>query len=129
MRIKSFVLGCSFVVIVAVLAVFALPQPPATAMMGGSSCEGDLDGDGFVGVLDLLGVLSDWGCTESCSGDANADGSVDVQDVLTVLSNFGFCDGGTPCSMNSDCDDGDPCTIDICIGGTCVHAPDPRCNN
>ncbi len=52
----------------------------------------DLDGDGVVGVFDLLQLLDAWG---PCPGDApcpedlNCDNVVDVFDLLTLLENWG----------------------------------------
>jgi hypothetical protein len=51
-------------------------------------CAGDVDGDGMVGVNDLLAVIGSFGDTDG-SGDANGDGVCDVNDVLTVVANFG----------------------------------------
>ena len=48
---------------------------------------GDVDGDGVVGVLDVLAVLADWGpCPPDCPADVNGDGAVNVLDVLAVLA-------------------------------------------
>jgi len=49
---------------------------------------GDVDGDGSVGVLDLLIVLSEWGKDGSCA-DLNLDGIVDAVDLLLVLEHWG----------------------------------------
>ncbi len=54
---------------------------------------GDLDGDGTVGILDLLILLSAWGpCPdppEECPADLDLDGSVGILDLLTLLANWG----------------------------------------
>ena len=54
---------------------------------------GDLDGDGVVGVLDLLILLAGWGpCPDppdACSADLDADGFVGILDLLTLLANWG----------------------------------------
>ena len=53
---------------------------------------GDLDGDGTVGVTDLLILLGDWGrCPPKgeCPADLNGDGSVGVVDLLILLGNWG----------------------------------------
>ncbi len=53
---------------------------------------GDLDGDGVVGVKDLLILLGDWGpCPpkEDCPADLDGDGSVGVKDLLILLGNWG----------------------------------------
>ena len=53
---------------------------------------GDLDGDGTVGILDLLILLSSWGpcppCCD-CPADLDADGNVGIFDLLTLLANWG----------------------------------------
>ncbi len=46
----------------------------------------DLDGDGFVGVSDLLSALADWGLCGCCISDLNADGEVDVSDLLSIIA-------------------------------------------
>jgi hypothetical protein len=54
----------------------------------------DTDGDGVVGVDDLVSVLLDWGCRAGdapCTGDANGDGAVDVDDVVAVVLAWGPC--------------------------------------
>jgi len=56
---------------------------------------GDVDGDGFVDVADLLDLLAAWGPCPSppdspeCPADTNLDGVVDVTDLLTLLANWG----------------------------------------
>ena len=47
---------------------------------------GDLDGDGSVGVSDILIALSDWGFCSCCSSDLNADGEVNVSDLLAIIA-------------------------------------------
>ena len=59
---------------------------------GDVSILGDLDGDGTVGVSDLLILLADWGpCPPKgdCPADLNSDGSVGVADLLILLANWG----------------------------------------
>ncbi len=56
------------------------------------SAPGDLDGDGHVGVKDLLILLGDWGpCPPKgdCPADLDGDGSVGVKDLLILLGNWG----------------------------------------
>ena len=63
----------------------------------GAECDtggipGDLDGDGHVGVKDLLILLGDWGpCPPKgdCPADLDGDGSVGVKDLLILLGNWG----------------------------------------
>ncbi len=53
---------------------------------------GDLDGDGIVGVPDLLTLLAAWGpcggCA-NCPADLDGDCAVSVPDLLTLLANWG----------------------------------------
>ena len=53
-------------------------------------CPWDLDGDGEVGVLDLIAVITAWGETDHPS-DVNGDGVVGVADLVDVISNWGVC--------------------------------------
>ncbi|MHC4414259.1 MAG: hypothetical protein ACYS0G_03135 [Planctomycetota bacterium] len=54
---------------------------------------GDLDGDGRVGINDLLLLLASWGpCPappDPCPGDLDGDGFVGINDLLTLLANWG----------------------------------------
>jgi len=55
-----------------------------------SSCEGDIDNDGFVGVSDLLRIIDAWGaCT--CDEDLNGNGLVGVSDLLLIIDAWGNC--------------------------------------
>jgi hypothetical protein len=47
----------------------------------------DLDGDGFVGVTDLLIVILNWGGLQV--GDLNGDCTVDVQDLTIIIGSWG----------------------------------------
>ena len=52
---------------------------------------GDVDGDGNVGVNDLLAVISAWGdwpVGSICGPDLDMDGSVNVNDLLAVISDW-----------------------------------------
>ena len=54
------------------------------------SCFTDMNGDGYVNIVDLLFVLSDWG--QDCGpADLNLDESVDVIDLLAVIGDWGPC--------------------------------------
>jgi hypothetical protein len=53
------------------------------------ACLGDLDNDAFIGVNDVLLLLSDFGCTNNCNSDLDDDGVVAVNDVLLMLGAFG----------------------------------------
>ena len=67
------------------------PPTPDAANAGptGNPCPEDLDGDGAVGVSDVLMVLGEFGCASNCTMDIDGDLSVGVSDVLAVLSVFG----------------------------------------
>ena len=52
-------------------------------------CPEDLDGDGFVGVSDVLLALGEFGCATNCTVDLDGDGATSVSDVLALLSSFG----------------------------------------
>ncbi|MCH8343987.1 MAG: right-handed parallel beta-helix repeat-containing protein [Planctomycetes bacterium] len=50
----------------------------------------DLNGDGVVGILDLLAVLAAWGdARNNCLGDLDIDGDVGILDLLTLLAHWG----------------------------------------
>lgn len=59
-----------------------------TMLKGG--CTEDLDGDGIVGVYELLAVLGDWDAAGS-EADLDGDGVVGVGDLLIVLGAWGSC--------------------------------------
>ena len=57
-------------------------------------CDADLNGDGVVGILDLLMLLAAWGpcdppCPPVCAGDLNGNCTVNVLDLLILLANWG----------------------------------------
>ncbi|MCH8151113.1 MAG: FG-GAP repeat protein [Planctomycetes bacterium] len=54
-------------------------------------CVGDLDGDGSVGILDLLALLAAWGSNPGHPADFDGDGTVGVLDLLTLLASWGAC--------------------------------------
>ncbi len=54
--------------------------------------QGDLTGDGEVGVLDFLLLLGDWGPCAICAGcpaDFDLDCQIGINDMLTLLANWG----------------------------------------
>lgn len=60
-----------------------------------NNCSGDYDSDNDVNIIDILGIIGDWGqCpTDSpCPGDFNADGDVNVTDLLITVGNWGPCE-------------------------------------
>lgn len=78
-----------------------------------SPCMEDLNNDGDVNVIDVLGILAQWGpCPnpDDCAADFNGNGGVDVDDLLALIIVFGPCsgdggggdggDGGGPIDQN-----------------------------
>ena len=61
------------------------------AVDDGTTCVGDVDGDGNVGVSDLLSVVDQWGACNGCSGDIDGDGTVGVGDLLAIVDAWGAC--------------------------------------
>ncbi len=64
--------------------LYAHPKPTQT--------DGDLDGDGTVGVKDLLILLGSWGPCDDCNNcpaDLDGDCTVGVKDLLILLGNWG----------------------------------------
>ncbi len=49
---------------------------------------GDANGDGFVGILDVLVVIADWGPCDGCAGDVNEDGVASILDILFIIANW-----------------------------------------
>lgn len=55
-----------------------------------TSCVGDLDCSGIIGIGDLLIFASQFGCTVDCGvSDLNLDGLVNTTDLLIFISKFG----------------------------------------
>lgn len=55
-------------------------------------CPEDLDGDQYVGFMELMQVLAGWGpCPEGCPADLDMTGRVDTLDITMVLSAWGAC--------------------------------------
>ena len=80
------------------IVVGASPGPHAVllaplATCSSSACLGDIDGDGDVGVGDLLALLAAWGLCPAppaaCAVDLDCDGSVGVDDLLILLAEWG----------------------------------------
>ncbi len=46
----------------------------------------DVDGDGIVGITDLLAILAAWGPCNACPADVDGDGTVGITDLLAVLA-------------------------------------------
>ena len=49
---------------------------------------GDANGDGMVGILDILIVIADWGPCDGCAGDQNGDGQASILDILLMIANW-----------------------------------------
>jgi len=66
-------------------------------------CRYDTDGDGEVGVTDLLVLLGAWGPNPGHPADFDLDGDVDVTDLLGLLGHWGGCGGfqAVPASVQS----------------------------
>ncbi len=56
------------------------------------SCEGDINGDGNVGVGDILVTIEQWGPCSNCDADINGDGEVNVIDLLAIVGAWGPCE-------------------------------------
>ena len=50
---------------------------------------GDIDGNGSVGIGDLLLLFASWGPCAGCDADLNGDGVVNVADMLIQVANWG----------------------------------------
>jgi hypothetical protein len=58
------------------------------------ACPADLDGDGFVGmtdVLELLATMGPCGSCEACLADVNGDCVVNITDFTAMLAAWGPC--------------------------------------
>jgi hypothetical protein len=54
-------------------------------------CPADINGDGVVGVNDLIAVVDAWG-SDDASADVNGDGVVEVNDLIAIIDNWGPCE-------------------------------------
>ena len=61
------------------------------AVTSDTICNEDVDGDGEVGFLDLIEILTDWGPCPGCGADLDGNGSVDNGDLIRVLASWGSC--------------------------------------
>ena len=59
--------------------------------MAVTPCDGDIDNDGVVGILDMLDLLAAWGPNPGSAADLDNSGTVDVLDLLTLLGLWGAC--------------------------------------
>ena len=62
-----------------------------TAPVDIETCPADLDGNGSVGILDLLALLAAWGSNPDAPADIDGDGTVGFLEVLALLANWGPC--------------------------------------
>ncbi len=71
-------------------------------VLSGTPLEGDLNGDGFVGIGDLNIVLGNWNATvtpgDPLLGDPTGDGFVGIEDLNKVLGNWNV---GAPPATNA----------------------------
>ncbi|MHC5024092.1 MAG: DNRLRE domain-containing protein [Planctomycetota bacterium] len=56
-----------------------------------STCAADLDGDGIVGIHDLLAVLFAFGPCDGCPEDLSGNGVVNIIDLILVILHWGPC--------------------------------------
>lgn len=54
-------------------------------------CDADINGDGLVGVDDLLSIIASWGPCAGCDADINDDSLVNVNDLLLLIGSWGAC--------------------------------------
>ncbi|MCH8151442.1 MAG: hypothetical protein IH830_03600 [Planctomycetes bacterium] len=97
------------------LHIRVVPAPPLGIVDMGAyelcklgPCPWDLDGDGMVGILDLLNLLAAWGTDPGGPPDVNCDGDVDVFDLKALADNWGRCPettGQPPKSLKKELDD------------------------
>ncbi|MCZ6850886.1 MAG: FG-GAP-like repeat-containing protein [Planctomycetota bacterium] len=64
-----------------------------TVLEGGGASIYDLDGDGTVGILDLLSLIAAWGPNRGHPADFDGDGTVGILDLLALLANWGAAGG------------------------------------
>ncbi len=69
---------------------------------------GDVDGDGFVGIVDFLALLASWGpcpepCPPSCPGDFGGDCAVGITDFLLLLGGWASPPPPPACPGSGDC--------------------------
>ncbi len=54
-------------------------------------CPGDIDGDGSVGINDVLELLAAWGPNPGHPADLDGDGAVEFDDFVLLLEDWGPC--------------------------------------
>jgi hypothetical protein len=71
------------------LLEFFLDSPfTAPWFRAGAPIPGDLDGDGAVGIGDLLILLAAWGPCDGCPADLDGNGAVGIVDLLLLLASW-----------------------------------------
>ncbi len=111
---------------------------------------GDLDGNGFVGIVDFLALLSSWGpcpgaCPPSCPGDLDGDCAIGVTDFLALLAGWSvlpvppICPGAEGCCgahASAGCEDpacceavctADPFCCQVVWDAVCVDEAQAMC--
>ncbi len=56
-----------------------------------NNCPTDINGDGTVGVADILSMIDNWGPCSNCPADINGDGVVVVSELREVVGTWGPC--------------------------------------
>jgi hypothetical protein len=65
-------------------------NPPACTLFPEPSCPGDLNDNYLIDVSDLLGMLSEFGCSSNCNDDLDGDGTIGISDLLILLGGLGL---------------------------------------
>ncbi len=73
------------------IAAGTLPDGDGDDVPDACDCTADLDGDGGVGVVDLLRLLAAWDTPAAGPPDLDGNGVVDVGDLLILLAQWGPC--------------------------------------
>ncbi len=92
-------------------------------------CPWDLNGDGGVGIIDFLDLLSQWGTNPGGPPDFDGDGNVGIVDMLELFSRWGDCPSlavcGDPGAGNCFDANGTPgCEYLECCETVCATAPE-----
>jgi poly(beta-D-mannuronate) lyase len=89
------------------------------ALFDAVALEGDLDGDGFVGIADLNIVLGNWNQNVTAgnllAGDPTGDGFVGIGDLNLVLGNW---NAGTPPDASANIPE--PATLTVLLAAGCA---------
>jgi hypothetical protein len=104
---------------------------PAMAPSSQSSlqCPWDLNGDGSVGIVDFLDLLTQWGTDPGGPPDFDGDQNVGIVDLLELFSRWGDCPGlivcGDPDAGNCFDANGTPgCAQQECCEAVCAITPE-----